>query len=103
MNTFQVDVSKLPVARVGAIKALRVAGKTTLATADRLHQWLAQRGAGTVLAGVEREVADHVAGVLRASGLAAEVSASSVRTPLVFAPLGHRRFRWQGLRLAPEK
>ena len=102
MNTFQVDVSKLPPARAGAIKALRVAGKATLASAERLHQWLAQRGTGTVLAGVERDVADHVARALRAAGLAAEVSASSVHTPLVFGPLAHRRFRWQGLRLAPE-
>ena len=102
MNTFQVDVSKLPSARAGAIKALRVAGKTTLASADRLHQWLAQRGAGTVLAGVDRDVADHVASALRAAGLAAEVSASSVLTPLVYGPLAHRRFRWQGLRLTPE-
>lgn len=102
MNTFQVDVSKLPSARTTAIKALRVAGKTTLAGADRLHQWLAQQGTGTVLAGVERDVADHVARALRAAGMVAEVSASSVRTPLVFGPLAHRRFRWQGLRLTPE-
>ena len=95
---YQVDVDRVPADPVAFAKALRVIGGTSLQDAAAIHAYLLRAGGGTVVAGIEMTIAEHIARELVAAGALATVVESSVRSPsrcspIVATKLGWKRFR----------
>jgi hypothetical protein len=98
MKLYQVDVDRVPSNPIGFVKALRVIGKMSLADASAVHAHLVRCGGGTVVAGVEQAIAEHIERELVAAGAAASVVETSVRSPSSCNPLVATMFAWSALR-----
>ena len=95
---YQVDVAGLPAGGAEIVKALRLVGRMSLREASDLHAYLVESPGGTVVAGVELTVAEHIARELVAAGAAAVVAESSVRSPSRCDPAVATKFAWSRLR-----
>lgn len=95
---YQVDVDRVPVVAVEFVKALRLVGRMSLREASDVHAHLVASGGGTVIAGVERAVAEHVARELGRAGAVATVAESSVRSPASCNPAAAIVFSWRRFR-----
>ena len=95
---YQVDVDRIPADAIEFAKALRVVGKMSLRDATAIHAYLAGAGGGTVVAGVELTVAEHIARELAAAGAAAVVVETSVRSPSRCSPVVATKYAWDRFR-----
>jgi hypothetical protein len=95
---YQVDVDRVPADPVAFAKALRVIGGTSLRDATDIHAYLVRAGGGTVVAGVELTVAEHIARELVAVGASAAVIESSVRSPSRLSPVVATKHAWKRFR-----
>ena len=98
MSKFQVRVCSLPAEVIPLVKALRAVADLGLADAKRLSDYLRNHGPCVVVAGIARDVADHVVQMLQESGAKALVEESSVDAPMVLCPEADHRYRWSWLR-----
>ena len=98
MKLYQVDVDRIPSDAVGFVKALRVIGRMSLADASEVHAHLAGCGGGTVVAGVELAIAEHIERELVRAGAGASIAESSVRSPSSCNPPAARMFVWNKFR-----
>ncbi|HMH67259.1 MAG TPA: hypothetical protein VK519_04995 [Pinirhizobacter sp.] len=95
---YQVDVKDVPADHAVLTKALRVIGKMPLQRSAEIATFLQANGGGTVAAGIERSVADHIVGELGKASLKATVSETSVSTPMTCSPEAAESFRWTSTR-----
>ncbi len=98
MKLYQVDIEEVPADPIEFVKALRVVGKMSLADASEVQKLLIGSGGGTVVAGVELGVAQHIAQVLAGAGARTSVVESSVRSPSSCNPAAATRFVWNKFR-----
>ena len=95
---YQVDVGRVPADGVEIVKALRLVGQMSLRQASDVHACLVESRGGTVVAGIELTVAEHIARELVTAGADAVVAESSVRSPSRCDPAVAVKFTWTRLR-----
>jgi ribosomal protein L7/L12 len=96
---FQVAVSSLsPEKHVELMKALRSLADLELKDAKTLAEFLASALPCTLVAGVDRPVAEHAASVLQEAGAVSVVEESSATAPLFLSPSVNELSRWDRLR-----
>lgn len=97
MDRYQVQVQGVPDNEVPFVKAMRVVGEVSLADAVRIHAHARNSGGTVLVAGIERTVADHIAAVFTAAGIAVSVHPSTVASPMICRPqanVAYRRSAW---------
>jgi ribosomal protein L7/L12 len=97
MSKFQVRVVSPGLKIVPLVKTMRLVADLGLADAKGLSDYLRDHTPCVMVAGVSREVADHVAGMLREAGAEAEVEGSSLESPMLLCPEADQRYRWSWL------
>ncbi|HKE19395.1 MAG TPA: hypothetical protein VKB80_31175 [Kofleriaceae bacterium] len=95
---YQVDIDEMPADTTPLIRALRVVGKMSLEDARGVQTYLTRAGGGTVVAGVDLAVAQHIAGELGRAGARALVVESSVRSATSCNPEAAKMFVWGAFR-----
>jgi hypothetical protein len=98
MERFQVEVLTFPGDEIPFIKSVRTIGRISLAQASALHTHAKNAQHTVLVAGVERDVADHIAATLQAAGTDTVVKPSSIRTPMVCFPAVNTAYQWGGIR-----
>jgi hypothetical protein len=98
MTLYQVDIHEVPPDPAAFARALRVVGRMSLADARTVEALLRREGGGTVIAGVELPVAEHVARELGRAGARTTIAESSVRSPSSCHPEAARVFAWNRYR-----
>lgn len=68
-----------------------------LKDAKHLSDYLHDNALCVLVAGVDREVADHAAGLLPESGTEVVVEESSIEVPMLLCPEANQRYRWSWL------
>ncbi|MEO8911220.1 MAG: hypothetical protein ABI408_13485 [Gemmatimonadaceae bacterium] len=98
MATYQVDVTSPSNDRAPFIKALRTVGGISLKRVIEIATHLDRFRNSTLVAGVEKRTAEHIAKALNASGAVAVVRESTVSTPMILSPEADHRYEWSKLR-----
>ena len=97
MSKFQVRVTDAGSKVVPLVKTLRLVADLGLGDAKHLSDYLRDHAPCVLVAGVDREVADHAAALLREAGAAVEVEGSATETPMLLCPEANERYRWSWL------
>lgn len=100
MSKYQVTVTTVPDNIISLVKSLRLVADLGLKDAKDVADFLRSSGSdGCVLvAGVEQEVADHVAALFHEAGGNAEVQESSIVAPMLLCPKANEKYAWHWLR-----
>lgn len=98
MSRHQIRVDDLPTDRNRMISAARLIGRLGLTEASDLVRHLEECGPSVVVAGIEQDVADHIAGVLREAGATVSIESSSIATPMLCAPAVNAKYTWGAFR-----
>ena len=97
MSKFQVLVTSAGSKVVPLVKTLRLVADLGLGDAKHLSEYLRDHAPCLLVAGVDREVADHAAGLLREAGAEVLVEASAAEAPMLLCPEANQRYRWSWL------
>lgn len=87
-----------PSDRIKFLRALRLVGNLGLKPAVDLADYLDNFRNSVVAAGLEPEVAAHIANELRSAGAQISIEPSSVDTPMLCCPSANKKFVWSFLR-----
>lgn len=100
MSKYQVTVKTVPENIVPLVKFLRLVAALGLKDAKDVADFLRSSGSdGCVLvAGVEQEVADHVAALFHEAGGNAKVEQSSIVAPMFLWPKANEKYTWHWFR-----
>lgn len=99
MSKQQVRVSNTPSDTVQFVKALRLIGNLSLKDASDLAIYLEDFRDSVVVAGIDQEVATHIADALRLAGAEVVVEECSIDTPMLCSPRVKEKYEWSSLRL----
>lgn len=94
MSKFQVQVVSVSSKTVPLVKTLRLVADLGLAEANSLSDYLQQHTPCVLMSGINQEVADHVAKLLREVGANIRVETSSIETPMLLYPKANERYKW---------
>jgi ribosomal protein L7/L12 len=97
MTKFQVRVTSAGTKVVPRVRTLRLVADLGLGDAKHLSDYLRDSAPCVLVAGVDREVAEHAAALLREAGSEVAVEASSVEVPMLLCPEANQRYRWKWL------
>lgn len=97
MPKFQVRVNSFGSDVISIVKTLRTIAILGLADAKCLSDYLKEHTPCVVVAGIAKDVADHVAQMFNEAGAEAVVEDSSLDTPLLLCPEAAHRHRWKWL------
>lgn len=98
MDRYQVELADFPGDRIVFVKALRIVGKVSLLDATHIYVH-ASNAKGTVLAaGIDKQVADHIAATFIDVGMKVLVKPSSIKTPMICRPQANSAYQWGALR-----
>jgi ribosomal protein L7/L12 len=97
MPKFQVKVASPGTKVVPLVKTLRLVADLGLGDAKHLSDFLRHSAPCLLVAGVDREVADHAAAVLREAGAELVVEESSIEVPMLLCPEANQQYRWSWL------
>jgi ribosomal protein L7/L12 len=97
MRRFQLKVLSPGAKVVPMVKTLRLVADLGLGEAKHLSDFLRDHGPCLLVAGVDREVADHAAGLLREAGAEVIIEESSIEVPMLLCPEANQRYRWNWL------
>ena len=98
MPRYQVNVKAPAEDRTAFIKALRTVAGISLKRAADLSVHLDLSRNSTLVAGLRKAAAEHIAETLVASGASVTVLESSLDTPMMCCPEADHRFKWSRLR-----
>lgn len=87
-------MSKLPSDRIQLLRAQRLVGKPGLKPAVDLADYLAKLPNSVVAAGLQPEVAAHIASELRKAGAVVAVEASVCDRPMLCCPGVNQKYEW---------
>jgi hypothetical protein len=97
--TYQVDVHGVPADERAFLRGTRLAGNMSLKNAAEVLALVKEGQHVTLVAGVDRAVAEHVAAHLdQVSGCETTLSESTVRSPQAFSMDARFRFQWGPMR-----
>ena len=94
----QVRVHRVPPQTPELTRTLRLAARLSLAEASALAIHLDRFRDTVLVAGVDAEVAEHLAEALRGAGAEVGVEPSSLDTPMLCRPDANERYEWGRLR-----
>lgn len=94
METWQIRMKAPPGDRVKFVRALRLIGNMGLKPAADLANHLDNIRNSVVVAGLQPDVAAHIANQLRDAGALVTLEASSIDTPMLCCPAAGRKFEW---------
>lgn len=95
MAHYEIRLLKIPGDKIAFIRGLRLLGNLSLKQARDLALYLERFPKSVLVAGIERQVAEHHAAALSDAGLAVSVEASSLATPMMCAPAANSKFTWK--------
>jgi ribosomal protein L7/L12 len=98
MHRYQVNVKAPAENRIAFIKALRTVAGISLKRAAELSVHFDRSRNGTLVAGLGKAAAEHIAGTLTASGARVAILESQLTTPMMCCPEADQRFKWGHLR-----
>jgi hypothetical protein len=100
MATQQIRISKVPGDRVRFVKALRlIGGRSSLKHASDLAIHLERFQPSIIVAGIDPDVAAHIADELRHAGAEVTVEDCSINTPMLCSPDVNEKYSWRAFRL----
>ena len=79
---------------VKLVKALRTVARLGLREAHSLLKYLRSQGNCVLIAGIDQDVAEHAAEVLRDCSAKVTIELSSVEMPMLLHPDAARQYRW---------
>jgi Ribosomal protein L7/L12 C-terminal domain len=97
MPKFQVKILSPGPKIIPLIKSLRLVADLGLGDAKHISDFLRTSTPCVLVSGVDREVADHAAGLLRDAGAEAIVEESSFDAPMLLCPEANQKYRWHWL------
>jgi hypothetical protein len=97
MSKFQVRVTAAGTEIVPLVWTFRLVADLGLGDAMQLSDYLRDHAPCLLVAGVDREVADHVAGLLREAGAEVAVEESTAEAPMLLCPKANQRYWWSWL------
>jgi hypothetical protein len=98
MLRYQVNVKAPAEDRTAFIKALRTVAGISLKRAAELSVHFDRFRNSTLVAGLGKAAAEHIAETLLASGASVTVLKSLLDTPMICCPEADHRFKWGRLR-----
>jgi ribosomal protein L7/L12 len=99
MAKYQVTVTNVSQEKVILlIKSLQIIADLGLKDAKELAEFLTATIPCILVAGIDREVANHVLSLLQEAGATAAIEESNLVVPLLLCPQANRRHRWSWLR-----
>lgn len=97
MTKYQVRVQSLPDKVVPLIKPLRLVADLGLKDAKELSDYLVASLPCLLVAGIDRDVAEHIGHLLQEAGAAVTVEESSLSEPMLLCPQANQRYHWHWL------
>lgn len=98
MTKYQVTVTRISHEKIiSFIKSLRLIADLGLKDAKDLALYIATTQPCILVAGIDREVADHVVSLLLEAGANAAAEETSLTVPLLLCPQANERYRWSWL------
>ncbi len=97
MVKYQVNIASVGPRTVPLVRAVRVIGSSSLRDAAAIAAHVRSAGQCTLLAGVDRSVAEHAVALLRGAGAIASVEESPVASPMLLQPALTQTYRWSWL------
>jgi hypothetical protein len=94
MAKYQIRITSAAPNKVKLVKALRLVGKLSLRDAHMLMLYIKDQESCILIAGVEREIAEHVVGILGDCCLRVSIEPSSLEAPMILHPAAGIRYRW---------
>lgn len=94
MSTRQIRIRALPSDHVEFLRALRLIGNMGLKQATSLASHLRKVRDPVVAAGLDAEVAEHIAEALRDTGAEIAVEDCSINTPMLCFPPANEKYAW---------
>jgi Ribosomal protein L7/L12 C-terminal domain len=94
VTKFQVKVVSPGTQVASLVKTLRLVADLGLKSAKHQSDYLHNNAPCVLVAGVDLEVADHAAGLLRESGAEVVVEESSIEIPMLLYPGANQRYGW---------
>jgi ribosomal protein L7/L12 len=98
MSKYQVNVKTPAEDRTAFVRALRTVAGISLKRAADLSVHFNRYRNSTLVAGLGKAAADHIAETLVACGASVTVLESPVETPMMCCPEADHRFKWGHLR-----
>ena len=98
MSKYQVCVLRPSANETEFVRALRLIGRVDLTQAHELAMHLTRVHGTVVVAGVDLQVAQHIAATLNATGAEAQVQPSSLDSPMLCTPAANVIYEWGALR-----
>lgn len=94
MSKCQVRVTSTGTNGVPLLKTLRLVGSFGIRDAKDLSDFLRDSTPCLLVAGVDRDVADHICALLCEAGADVAIEESSIDVPMLLCPRANRRYRW---------
>jgi ribosomal protein L7/L12 len=98
MSKFQIRIISIGSNETPLLKTIRLVADLGALDAASVFSYLQDRAPCVLVAGVNSEVAEHAANLLRSAGAEVVVEASSLEVPTVLRPQTDRRYRWHWFR-----
>jgi ribosomal protein L7/L12 len=98
MSKFKIRVISIGSNETPLLKTIRLVADLKPLDAALVLTYLRDRAPCVLMAGVDGEVAEHVANLLREAGAEVVVEASSLEVPMFLRPQADRRYRWHWFR-----
>lgn len=99
MDRYQVVLIDSPGDQVSFVVAFRTIGKTSLADAVEVHAEAMTRRGMVLVAGIDHDVARHIAATFAEQDIAVVVEASAMTTPMVCRPQADTAYRLNAARV----
>lgn len=94
MSKFQIRVVSIGSKKAPFIRAIRLVTNLGALDSALVYAYLRDRAPCILVAGVNGEVAEHAANLLREAGAEVVVEASSLELPIVLRPQADQQYRW---------
>lgn len=94
MNSRQIEIHQLPSDHVEFLRALRLVADMGLKQATSLASYLRTVQNPVLAAGLQPDVAEHIADTLRDAGAEVVVADCSIDTPMLCCPPADEKFVW---------
>jgi ribosomal protein L7/L12 len=94
MKKYQIKIISSGAKHLSLVKSLRLLADIGLENAKQLSDFLRDSSPCILVAGVDGEVADHAAELLREAGAEVIIEESSIEVPMLLCPAANQRYRW---------
>jgi hypothetical protein len=103
MQKYQVRVLRLGTDETELVRALRLIGRLDLKRAHDLAMHLKRVPGSLIVAGIDHNVADHIAETLRSTGATVDVQLSTLDSPMLCTPDANVIYEWGAMRTVRAK